>query len=70
MIKKLSSCDDLFVGWHAWIDGSCWIYLGKTHKHFFGSQLRRFLVVRPDSDARTEFLSDQGVSDYVLSKVC
>lgn len=69
MIKKLTSVDELFVGWSAWLDDCFWVYVGKTHKHFFGNQLYRFVVGCASADTRTEFLSSEGVQEYVFSKL-
>lgn len=70
MVKKVNCPCDLFVGWYGQIGDSVWIFLGRTHKLFFGNHLFRFLVVnRLSGDVRSEFLSQSGVIDYVLSKM-
>ena len=69
MIKVVNSPAELFVGWYTFRGDSCWVYLGKTHKPFFGNQLFRFLVVEKDYQPHSEFLSEKGVMDYVFSPV-
>lgn len=68
MLKAVSSVADLSVGWSICKDSVVWVYLGKTHKRFFGNQLYRFIVVDCETKRiRTEFLSSEGVVQYVFS---
>lgn len=68
MIKAVSDVSDLSVGWSICKGRFVWIYLGKTHKVFFGNQLYRFIVVDCDTQQiRSEFLSADGVRSYVFS---
>lgn len=66
--KAVQFPTDLKVGWFTFKADELWIFLGRSHKLYFGSQLFRFLVVRlPTRDVRSEFLSAEGVVMYVLS---